>query len=798
VTRSRTCRRPLLGLLLLAGCAGGKATDTGATAGDGGLSDGGTPDGGATDGGEGDGGIDDGGATDGGVDSSPDPFDFTAVTAAPRDATVASEPLTLSGFDGSLVATVEGGTLSVDGGPFDTASFTVSAGQSVQLAVHSSPLFATTQTATLTVGDVSGSFAVTTSDRPASSADFTVDLDLDLLHDIGGVSGFDRRTWINVHSSHTDSEWGGDNFTDDLMADFLAGYDVYMGRDTGGITWVLNNVAEDPDRPGYADPDSVSAMAADIAWAYNQLSDEQRSYAAREDLVVGAQVAPFWPDGTLTSPYRRYDAPDPWALSTADTADEPLGTATGEFMGQFVADFYGDDRQPPPVWLEVMNEPLYTLVDVGTEDPIDIFRFHSTVAGVVADYDADLPVGGYTAAFPDFDTDDFAGWTDRWGLFIDTTGADMDFWSLHLYDFPAFGGLQQYRSGSNVEATFDLLDQAGTTELGATPPLVISEYGAQDHDDFGEPWAPEQDWLFLRAQNALLLGFLQRPDLIAKAIPFVPLKAEWGRYSDGAPYWPRLLRQASEGEGESGEYYVYTELVLSYELWEDVAGDRVHVHVSDPDLLAAAYVDGDRLFVVLHNLDDDSRSVELTRFGDGEVTATGAEQRLLAAVDGAPSLTHTTLDSFPDTVALGGGATEILVASFDGPLLVDGAATETRTYAASRLQPITADAELSFALSGLDLPDEGEATLRIGLGRDHGASLQPILTLNGTAVDVPTDWRGGEQADRDRFFGVIEVPVPLSLLASDTELTLRFPDDGGHVSSVALQLIETSRAVQHR
>ncbi len=47
-----------------------------------------------------------------------------------------------------------------------------------------------------------------------------------------------------------------------------------------------------------------------------------------------------------------------------------------------------------------------------------------------------MKVGGYCTAFPDFKLQDFGRWNARWKQFIDIAGKDMDFFTIHLYDFP--------------------------------------------------------------------------------------------------------------------------------------------------------------------------------------------------------------------------------------------------------------------------------------------------------------------------------------------------------------------------
>ncbi len=125
---------------------------------------------------------------------------------------------------------------------------------------------------------------------------------------------------------------------------------------------------------------------------------------------------------------------------------------------------------------------------------------------------------------------------------------------------------------------------------------------------------------------------------------------------------------------------------------------------------------------------------------------------------------------------------------------------EERKYYADRYkQAIVANTDIPIGIDGVSVGSHGEAILRLGLGRDHGKSLQPELYVNGQHIPVPEDYRGYDQyhngAGRPNFFGVIEVPVPLSVLEESNDVLLRFEDTGGFVSTVTLQVFSSSTAL---
>jgi len=93
-------------------------------------------------------------------ETTPDAFSFTPRTQVSPSATVTSNAITVSGLEAPASISVRGGTLVVDGSAFTGA--TVANGQTVAVQVRASSRYATTTTATVTIGGVSVDFAVTT------------------------------------------------------------------------------------------------------------------------------------------------------------------------------------------------------------------------------------------------------------------------------------------------------------------------------------------------------------------------------------------------------------------------------------------------------------------------------------------------------------------------------------------------------------------------------------------------------------------------------------------------------------
>nr|WP_010925623.1 T9SS type A sorting domain-containing protein [Microscilla sp. PRE1]AAK62831.1 MS109, putative beta-agarase [Microscilla sp. PRE1] len=617
-----------------------------------------------------------------------------------------------------------------------------------------------------------------------------VDVQFNVKHVVGNVSMFDRNKFVTIHADVPEREWEGDNFTTDLRKDFLDRYDVYLGRNTGGITWYLNNqVTEDPERPGYANPADVEAIGRNLKNQY-AVNSVWQAYEHRNDQIIAAQLHPFWPDGQLTN--------QGWAFSQTDTEVEPFGTATGEYMGRFIRDAFGEGGtagQPRPDYVEIINEPVWHLVDYGDESAEKVFRFHNGVAKAIRQTVPDIQIGGYCTAFPNHETNGFQEWNNRWKLFMDISGEYMDYWSIHLYDFPSINnGKQLYRKGSNMEATFDMMEQYSFLKFGEVKPFMISEYGAQMHDYFGA-WSPYRDWLHLKSVNSMMLQFMERPHIINKTINFLPVKAEWGTKGVNDTYNHRLMRRENEPESYTGQW-VYSELVKTYQLWSEVNGTRIDTYSPNADILVDGYVEGKNAYLILNNLNFEPAEIDLKSHGLSDNNIVSIEIKHLYLDGDAPVLSTSVESSVPESLLLAAEGTMILELTMEEPIEPVQSSIEKKYYADTYLQEIVSETPITFNIDNVEVGEYGEAVLRVGIGRQHGKSLAPSVLFNGQNIHVPKNFRGDDQEDRATFFGVLEIPVSYDLIKQKNEVQITFSDDGGHVSSVAMQVFNFSVPIE--
>ena len=99
-------------------------------------------------------------------DPTPDAFTFTDRTNVALNTEFKSNAITVSGINTASPISVTGGTYSINGAAYTSASGNVSLGNTVKVRKVSAGTYSTTKSATLTIGTVSDTFSVTTLTGP--------------------------------------------------------------------------------------------------------------------------------------------------------------------------------------------------------------------------------------------------------------------------------------------------------------------------------------------------------------------------------------------------------------------------------------------------------------------------------------------------------------------------------------------------------------------------------------------------------------------------------------------------------
>ncbi|KXX66653.1 hypothetical protein [Flammeovirga sp. SJP92] len=620
----------------------------------------------------------------------------------------------------------------------------------------------------------------------------------DTKYSVEGYSDFDRKKYIVLHSTQMENDFKGLEELKDYVINDL---DVYLGRNNGIMGGVMQRSTENTKKKGYVDPKYMKKAGKKYRLTvYGKNGKNTHQYEPHVDEMVGGQVHYFWTghSSNLKEPEKG------WTIQGGD--------AIGDFMGQFINEFYRNEGEPitkgplRPKYVEVINEPLYELIDGVKEEsdrkPVkEIFQFHNDASVAFKKHNQEVMIGGYTAAFPFFDDRNFEQWNERMQLFYDMSGEYMDFISIHLYDFnkhhlsdndpSTFDGPINY-TGGRIEATLDLMESYSMAKYGKIIPLLISEYGGRDHSTEWKPWFAERDWDFMKSMSPMMMQFMQRPNHILKAIPFMIPKAEWGRKKN--PYPWRLLRQEFELEGES-EKWVFTEQIKFYELWSEVKGQRVQTSSVNQNLLTDAYIDGNTAYIIVSNLKRDVQNIHLNTLGFNKNNIKSTSVKQLYLKEHQPTLSNENID-FNHGITLESEATAIVKVELKEGANPNKEIAESKYYSDNILEEITANKSFEYDFKGVDVNKTVTAQLRIGIGRPHHTVAFPTVSINGKEVKYHQEIQGQSQHLRAQYFTLINVEIPQDLLAENNKVKVTYPDNGGHVSSVTLKITKEKQVVK--
>lgn len=455
-----------------------------------------------------------------------------------------------------------------------------------------------------------------------------------------------------------------------------------------------------------------------------------------------------------------------------------------------------DDQRP--LWYEPMNEPFVHALDFYDEkdwDPDAELRVKTEMSkmyrGIAAKIHADpalknMKIIGYGAAWPSFELKDFQNWETNMGLFLDIAGDEMDAISYHLYDGINQVGQENKRSGSNNDAIMDLVETYSYQRWGKIKPHAITEYGGIAKKEF----SLISNMQSIRSQNAMIFGLFDRQDRLEISIPFTVDNATWHitKQNNYMPYKAVLWRAENIGVPKKDiTGWVYTNRIQFYDLWKNVKGKRVFVSTENPDIQVQGFSADKQFFVALNNLSDTPQKIEL------EIAALASSikdikvKSLTVYKDDFPRYYEDVISRIPTVFAIDASETMVIEFNLKNTIPFKNQVKVNRFYSKNYLLPISANQEITFEFNDIEL-GVGLATLSMSLGREHDLSKTPKVLVNGEKVEIPLNWKGYDQANRKKFFGAIEIPIPMDLIKENNKVNITFPDSGGHVSSLILNL----------
>ncbi|ANQ52855.2 carbohydrate-binding protein [Flammeovirga sp. MY04] len=677
--------------------------------------------------------------------------------------------------------------------------------------------------------------------------DVNVDVNVNFKHSVNGASEFNREDYMTIHGTAFETDWDGE---EDKLDYLLNDLDTYFGRDNGSATWKFSATEEDPNRPNWPSIDHMKSLGGWLKGEYEKDFNTHQYEKRSKEMILGTNPHPTYPtlswngDGTTWTGWQPYDV---------DVSAEWVVN----YLDYFFRKADGEPGEPLPYYWEVINEPDMPMMTghMTCTSQEKIWEYHNLVAlGIRERFGANNPnrpkVGGMTWGLHDFHLRDgisrydenyldqwlegdgydiyhnmmdseannyrdepWYQWDIMWQGFIDTCGENMDFYSIHIYDWPGWAinnndAPSATRAGGHTEAMLDILEWYDLYKTGTRKEMIVSEFGAVNgtYNDNNRPGVYDQkriDWECLKPFNSMFMQFLERPDYITKSMPFTPVKAVWGDIPDQNLRYPyAMMHPDANGNWEWSEYIKF------FELWSNVKGTRVETKASNPDVQVNAYANGNTLYVILNNLEDNEKNINLSmyeEFGNPiqKVMIKNLYLDMNKGTAGQPALDEIELNTAPGSVKLLNDATMILEYTFANPVNLSETLEERKFMGekiGSGTHPFGSElihmtgTTMSTQVNNVVVPSENyEATLRIAgaFFKVHMSSIE--VTLNGTVLPFDGNWRGTDTDNRNQTLAVLELEIPAGVLQANNTIECRSnaPSDW---ATAQIQVFDFSKA----
>lgn len=634
--------------------------------------------------------------------------------------------------------------------------------------------------------------ALELSNRAVGQTNLTVD---GTTHrSIGGVGTLDRAKYFN--------HWG--TFINGLpgAADAVTsetGLNSVTGRETFEFDFfVARNEIEDPNNPGFF---RQSDLVDNLQGTYkNWVLNDSRWKSLREHenpiLVQSGRANGSWPDwikdGT-TMPIKGGGAAYAQLLN-AYLEEVVYGTGPGQGYLPFDKERFH---------IEIMNEPQLELYAGPSWN--DVIDFHKNVTIAVKEQHPQASIGGASVGeaplqpwnphrwdFAKAMMDDMTTWRDS-----NNNPVEFDFWTFHPYDVHRVrstgsnaGNMetQLRESVGHLEGIMDLFESYSNIKFGDPKQFAVTEYGATIYtedgsENFGSYTRRERQWDQVRDVKEKLLVFMDRPDRIINATPFL------------APQW----YTSSSPTEESGAHYAmwerqangsFEETIIAgmYRMYNDVEGEYVGIDADNPDLQSIAFRDGNQLHILLNNLSSSTQAVNIQALV-GSATVTGAAlDRVMW--NGSQGVYEDNVDVLSNwqSLSLTGEEGVKLTLTLDQAIDFDSIVNEKTFYgddvesfinnAGATSDVLNVDAELQAAIA---------ATMRVSISDRSNIWNETFdVVVNGNVITIPaTGPTGFDDSDSWLFSREIEVPLAF-LYDGNNEVFVDFTTSGGKFVSSAL------------
>ena len=145
----------------------------------------------------------------------------------------------------------------------------------------------------------------------------------------------------------------------------------------------------------------------------------------------------------------------------------------------------------------------------------------------------------------------------------------------------------------------------------------------------------------------------------------------------------------------------FTNRIYFYDLWKDLSGDRVLIRSNNSDVQVQAFIDSDKLYVALNNLDDFDQPISLNMNGNLPAISNVRIKSLTIHSDADPDYTNQSFSAPPKNYTLKKNETTLMEYTFSESVIFDNKIESERYYSSTYLQPIQADQAINFNFNNI-------------------------------------------------------------------------------------------------
>lgn len=550
--------------------------------------------------------------------------------------------------------------------------------------------------------------------------------------------------------------------------------------------FISKDIPEDPAKPGFFDRDALIAQIQGDYRTFLLTSNrwEPLRQHANPIFVNSGRNAGFWPDyldgGTqMPTNYEAYAD-----FLNVYLEEVVYGTGPNQGFLPINADRF---------YVEVMNEPQFTGVAWA-----EVIEMHQVVTELVKEKYPQAQIGGasccegYSPGVNDWDRarelmDDMTSWQTPSG-----DSVELDFWSIHPYErynVQGNGVAEQmvFHSPGHLAAIMDLFESYSFQKFGDPKKIAATEYGSFNLPNsnpavrYGSYARDEQQWDLARDVKEKMLVFMNRPDRVLNAVPFVSAK----HFTNEVPT-PDFADNVFFEQDAAG---VWSETIVGnmFRMFAPVEGHYLPVEINDPDLQSLAFRNGNDLYVILNNLRSETQAVNLEALTGFSNVTQAKWSRIYRA--GGTNVFEQDVDVTGSwqNLSLESEAGAVLKLTLAGAELYDNAFDQRTFYGDDTEVAIVANQLIATNIDA-DLEDAVSAKLRFGYSVP-GTLPEILVRVNGNELFVDSNSLEIDDGDDELYAREISVPVGfLNSGPNNIEFVFLATGTGGEIAATVLEV----------